>query len=523
MLCQATDKTPVIPSQLPIRGRSDPQRETLPRRRVLDWLPFLWSRVLFPGSSDRPAAWRWAPFLVLCVVSGALLYPCLSFFLFEPDEGRYAQIPREMLMRGDWIVPTLQGEPYLDKPPLFYWLVMGAFQLFGFHDWAARLIPALAVQGCILMTYFFGRRLLGERPAFWGALALALAPGFVGMGRLLVLDGMLTFWVTLSIFSALRAVESGTLRRGWWLLAALACGLGVLTKGPVAIVLLLPPLWLYLRLAMRPARIGRGGWILFAGVVLTVALPWYIAVCARLPEFARHFLLVHNVQRYVQPFDHDRPVWFYIPVLFAGLLPWALLAIPFVRFLVSDDEAPKRSPALGYLLLTAAWCLVFFSLAGSKLPTYILPAFPPLALALGVFLAQCRWRNAHWFRGGIAAWWVLAIFGHGVLLPAVARARSPMADRERMTALCGDPKVPVLCFPRHVDSVAFYVGRADFPAIHTKNLDHLLDELNKNPRTVVLFGHRNSLQSLKQLLPANLKMVDTAPMGLCDLAVVERQ
>ena len=201
----------------------------------------------------------------------------------------------------------------------------------------------------------------------------------------------------------------------------------------------------------------------------------------------------------------------------------ALLVIPFVRFLVSAGERPKRSPALGYLLLAAAWCFVFFSLAGSKLPTYILPAFPLLALALGVFLAQCRWRNAHWFRGGIAAWWLVSIVGHGVLLPAVARARSPMADRERMTALCGDPNVPVLCFPRHVDSVAFYVGRADFPAIHTKNLDHLLAELNKNPRTVVLFGHRNSLQSLKQLLPANLKMVDTAPMGLCDLAVVERQ
>ncbi len=92
-----------------------------------------------------------------------------------------------------------------------------------------------------------------------------------------------------------------------------------------------------------------------------------------------------------------------------------------------------------------------------------------------------------------------------------------------MTALCGDPKVPVICFPRHVDSVAFYVGRADFPAIHTKNLDHLLEELEKNQRTIVLFGHRNSLQSLKQLLPSHLNVVDSMPMGLCDLGVVERR
>src|SRR4029077_9886021 len=171
-------------------------------------------------------------------------------------EGRYAQIPREMLTRGDWIVPNLQGEPYLDKPPLFYWLGVGCYEVFGFHVWAARLVPALAVQGCILLTYLFGRRLLGERPALWGALVLALMPGFVGMGRLLVLDGVLTFWVTLSIFSAFRAVDGPTLRRGWWLLTAGAAGLGVLTKGPVAVVLLLPPFCLHRRLGTGRARIG---------------------------------------------------------------------------------------------------------------------------------------------------------------------------------------------------------------------------------------------------------------------------
>ena len=522
MQCQEVDQARVASPRLAISEGCEPLPNTAPSRTVLDWLPFLWSSVLFPGRSARPTSWRWAPFFILCVVSGALLYPCLSFLLFEPDEGRYAQIPREMLTRGDWIVPTLQGEPYLDKPPLFYWLVMGSYQLFGFHDWAARLVPALAVQGCILITFLFGRRLLGDIPAFWGALALALMPGFVGMGRLLVLDGGLTFWVSLSILSALRAIDSGALRPGWWLLAALACGLGVLTKGPVAIALLVPPLWLYGRLVAGSARIGRGGWLLFAGVALTVALPWYIAVCVRLPDFARHFLLVHNFQRFAQPFDHDRPVWFYIPVLIGGLLPWALLVVPFVRFLVSERDGDKRSPVLGYLLLMAGWCLLFFSLSGSKLPTYILPAFPLLA-GLGVFLPQAAWRSSRWFLGALAAWCVASILGHGVLLPAVARARSSMADRERMAALCGDPKVPVICFPRHVDSVAFYVGRADFPAIHTKNLDHLLSELDKNPRTVVLFGHRNSLQSLKQLLPPHMHVVETAPMGLCDLAVIERR
>jgi hypothetical protein len=262
---------------------------------------------------------------------------------------------------------------------------------------------------------------------------------------------------------------------------------------------------------------------LFFAVVAAVALPWYVAVCVRLPDFARHFLLVHNLQRFVQPFDHDRPVWFYLPILLGGLLPATVLLVPFVRFLLSDTAAPQRCPALGYLLLTAGWCVLFFSLSGCKLPTYILPAFPPLALGFGAFVAQGAWRRSLWLRGGMAAWWLLSIVGHGVLVPAAARARSPMADRERMTALCGNPKVPVICFPRHVDSVAFYVGRSDFPAIHTKNVGQLLAELDKNPRTVMLFGHRSSLESLKHFLPPHLHIVDAAPMGLCEVGVVERR
>src|SRR5207249_597367 len=102
---------------------------------------------------------------LLLFLPAALLYPCLDFHLFEPDEGRYAQIPREMLARGEWIVPYLQGQPYLDKPPLLYWLVMATYDRLGVEVWAARLVPALAVHGCILLAYFLGRQLLGERAA----------------------------------------------------------------------------------------------------------------------------------------------------------------------------------------------------------------------------------------------------------------------------------------------------------------------------------------------------------------------
>src|SRR5262249_10052972 len=141
-----------------------------------------------------------------------LLYPCLDFRLFEPDESRYAQIPREMLQRGDWLVPVLQGEPYLDKPPLFYWLGMASYRLFGPDAWAARLVPALAVHATLLVTYLLGRRTVGDRPALAAALLLALAPGFVTTSRLLLLDGVLTLFVVVAVLAAFEATRGPTLR-----------------------------------------------------------------------------------------------------------------------------------------------------------------------------------------------------------------------------------------------------------------------------------------------------------------------
>src|SRR5713226_1329184 len=235
-------------------------------RSLVSYPSFLWSQVLFPGNAKPQAEFRLRSLVILLLISGALLYPCLSFYLFEPDEGRYAEIPREMLARGEWLVPYLQGEPYLDKPPLMYWLVMASYRLFGEHDWSARLIPALAIQGCILIVYLLGRRSLGERAAFWGALALSLAPGFVSVGRLLVLDGLLAFWVTLSIFAGFEAVRGDRFHWSWWLLAAVACGLGILTKGPIAVVLLVPPLWAYRLLTKSRCPIGWRRWAIFAAV-----------------------------------------------------------------------------------------------------------------------------------------------------------------------------------------------------------------------------------------------------------------
>jgi 4-amino-4-deoxy-L-arabinose transferase-like glycosyltransferase len=507
------------------------------------WLPVLWRRALFPGLAEPRTRLSWRALLLLLILPSVLLYPCLAFPLFEPDEGRYAEIPREMLQRGEWVVPYLQGEPYLDKPPLFYWLVMLSYRALGAHDWAARLVPALAVHGCILLTYLLGRRALGDRPAFWGAALLAMAPAFAGMGRLLLLDGLLTFWMTLALLALFEALRGEKMRWGWWLLAAAACGLAGLTKGPVALVLLVPPAWAYRRLAGGSWRVGWRAVAAFLAVVLAVALPWFVAVCVRLPDFAGYFLWHHNVVRFLHPFDHVQPLWFYAPVLLFGLFPATLLLVPFLRFLVSGDAvtARRRPPELGFLLLAGGWCVLFFSASGSKLPTYVLPAFPPLALAFGQLVTARGWDRRRWpmALGGVA--FGLMALAHLVVLPWYAGQRAPMGRPDEVRALCGDRDVPVICFPRSCDSVSFYLGRDDLRGFREKQLAALLDALHERPRTVVLCTHRHTLTGLRAALPADLRVTHASHfglseglmervrgamgetvLGLCDVVVIER-
>jgi 4-amino-4-deoxy-L-arabinose transferase-like glycosyltransferase len=529
---------------------SDPSREGALAPSLTAWMPYLWSRVLFPGRAPADASVRASAFLLLLVLPGLLLYPCLSFHLFEPDEGRYAEIAREMTTRGEWIVPYLQGEPYLDKPPLLYWLTMISYRIFGVHDWAARVVPALAVHLTILTVYLLGRRSLGERGAFWGALLLGLAPGFVSTGRLLLLDGLLTLWATLSVLTAYEAVRGERLRWPWWILSALACGLGILTKGPIALVLLVPPLIAHRWLTGQVHRIGRRQLLAYAAIVGGVLLPWHLAIAMRIPEFFTYFFWRHNVLRFLAPFDHLEPIWYYIPIVLTGLLPGMLLSISFVRFLLSGhaETAGRRCPELGFYLLAGGWCLLFFTLSGSKLPTYVLPAFPPLALALGYYLSGSKLIETRWPIAVASSFFVLLLAGHFVVMPWYARYRSPVARFEDMARYCDNPEQPVICFPRNCESVGFYFERNDLREFRSHDIEFLRTTLRQNARTVVLCTHRHSLAALREALPPELQLVDVThfglihatwlpagldaklahllgdtALGLCDAAVVERR
>jgi dolichol-phosphate mannosyltransferase len=203
----------------------------------------------------------------------------------------------------------------------------------------------------------------------------------------LIFDGLLTLFVTTALFSAYLALEGHRLRKTWWILSAMCCGLGVLTKGPIAGLLLAPPVVAHAWLTRSRVQPTLRQWLVYGGTAALVTGPWFAAILLRDPSFARHFFWEHHISRFAGAF-HARPVWFFVPILLAAALPWSFLAVPLGRFLLSRDARLRslRPRQLGFLVLWAGWCVLFFSASKCKLPPYILPAAPPLALLAGYFL-----------------------------------------------------------------------------------------------------------------------------------------
>ncbi|HEX7251143.1 MAG TPA: glycosyltransferase family 39 protein [Burkholderiales bacterium] len=292
--------------------------------------------------------------------------------VYKADEGRYAEIPREMAASGDWVTPRLNGLKYFEKPPLQYWATAAFFKAFGVSDAVSRLWTALAAAAGIALAFFAGRKLFGGEAGAFAALVLAGSPLYALLAQLNTLDMALSFFLSAAIFAF--ALERYYL---FWA----ACAFAVLSKGLIGIVLPGATLFLYFLLTGRWALLGKmkilPGGLLF----LVLSAPWFLAVSAANPEFARFFFIQEHFERFTTKM-HDRyqPAWFFLPILAAGIAPWIL---PFFRSLARID---RRGP--GFLL--ALWALVvflFFSASGSKLPSYILPIFPALAVLIGAALA----------------------------------------------------------------------------------------------------------------------------------------
>jgi 4-amino-4-deoxy-L-arabinose transferase-like glycosyltransferase len=372
-----------------------PRWRDLPRK-LGPFLSFWWSRTVFGGAPPAPARkTSWVFGLLLMLVAALLLFSELNQPLLDPDEGRQAEIAREMLHHDDYLTPHMLGLPYYEKPPLQYWLTAVSYAVFGVRPWAARLVPALAAWLTVLLTYLWGRRNLGARPALLGCLGLCLSLGFLTLGRTVVLDSLLTLCVTASWYAAHTAVVGQGFRKKWWVASALACGLGILAKGPVAVILLAAPVGLFQYLA-KSARPRLLPWVAFFGIAGAVAAPWYLAMALTQSGYVTQFLWRANVLRFLEPFDHQQPWWYYLPVLFVGTLPWSLLWAWLAYFMASRSRRllALRLPALGFCTLAVVCCVVFFSASGCKSPLYVAPALPPLALMHGVCLDAILFRRA---------------------------------------------------------------------------------------------------------------------------------
>ncbi|MDR2017395.1 MAG: glycosyltransferase family 39 protein [Syntrophobacterales bacterium] len=324
-------------------------------------------------------------------VIALLLLSCIFFFhgigtysLKEPDEGRYAEIPREMVELHDYVVPHLNYARYFEKPPLFYWATALSYKIFGTNEWSFRLPNALSALICVMALYFGARRWFGSDVAFLSSVILMSSFGFFAMARIVTLDMFFSLWLFLSVLCFYGYYREQ--KPLFVYLFFVAMGLSTLTKGPVSIILVGTTIFIFLLSEKNLSFLKEMKWIRGLAIYLIVTVPWIVAISLREKEFLYFFVVDQNILRFLTT-KHKRTgsLFYFFPVLFGGMLPWSLF-IP--RSFV--ELWNKRE-----LRLFLIWTMVvfgFFSISKSKLPPYILPVFPAISLVLGRFFHE-KWKT----------------------------------------------------------------------------------------------------------------------------------
>ncbi|MDO8292415.1 MAG: glycosyltransferase family 39 protein [Gallionella sp.] len=320
--------------------------------------------------------------------------------LIKPDEGRYAEIPREMVVSGDWVTPRLNELKYFEKPPLQYWATATAYTLFGEHQWTSRLWAGLTGFAGILLVWFAGLRLFGREAAGYAALLLSSSLLYVLMAHINTLDMGVTFFITLGILGLLlgQAQADVKKRRNWMLVAWAGLALAVLSKGLMGLVLPGAALFIYCVVQRDFGVLKRMHWLPGLAVFFVITVPWFVLVMKANPEFFERFFIYEHYTRFTTK-THGRyqPWYFFIPILLAGALPWTVLMFDSMfRTLRSSGLPDKTFNTQRFLLIWAVFIYVFFSVSGSKLPSYLLPMFPALALLMGKRIAEMRGRVLFW-------------------------------------------------------------------------------------------------------------------------------
>ncbi len=331
--------------------------------------------------------------LLLAGFCGFLFFFGLAYFgLLGADEPRYAQVAREMLARHDWITPTLGGKPWLEKPALYYWQAMLAYSAFGVSDWAARIPSAVDATLMVVAVYLFLRRF---RPSLQldGALMAASASGVIGFARAASMDMPLAATFTIAMLAWYAWYESAS--RRYLALSYIFLGLAMLAKGPVGPFLAAAIIGIFLLAKGDHRLIARTCWMPGIALFAFTALPWYVAVQLRNPEFFRVFIIEHNLGRFGKDlYHHTQPFWYYLPVVLLGLVPWTMfVSIALVEGIRAwwrekRELFQSQDAFLAFLVIWLIIPVAFFSFSASKLPGYILPALPAGSLLLAEYVRR---------------------------------------------------------------------------------------------------------------------------------------
>jgi 4-amino-4-deoxy-L-arabinose transferase-like glycosyltransferase len=313
----------------------------------------------------------------------ALLYLTLlsAVGIFDPEEGRHVSIATAMLRSGDLVVPQLQGFPYLEKPPLAYWLITATFRVFGRGEFAARLPVAILGLAGIAAAFALARTVLGTRAGWLSAGVLALTTQWFIQARYMTTDMILSGWITI----ALAAFYLGfhTRRRGAYLVFFFAMAMATLAKGIIGVVLPCGVVAAFVAWTRRWKVLWQMQPVLGGALFLAIVVPWFVMVEHRIPEFLHYFIVDQHIARFLgHAGEHPAPIWFFLPVIAFGFFPWI------VHLPAAASRLRSRPELSVFLWVWFGLIFVFFSVSREKLMGYILPAYPPLAVLVGAYLAH---------------------------------------------------------------------------------------------------------------------------------------